>query len=368
MLTATWEQVNTRRLQRGALLDPAPSIAEAVRGTCGLQAQLLSAAELGAGLRVAGVRREDVRAELWERRTLVRLTAQRGTIHVLPADELPVWVAALRGPHPYWHTREWRERYDVTPERADALVSAIADALDGVQLTREELAVEASARAGSWARTRLTSGWGELLAPAAYSGLLCHGPPRGGTVTFVRADQWIGGWREVDPHEALVEIVRRYLHTYGPTRPRDVSRWLGVELPRVEAALEELDLEEVRIERRRAQQLAGDEFPDPGASVRLLPKYDCYVLGCYPRESIVPIPVRDALRAHPRGRFESASGHWVLVVDGLVAGMWERQGKEIRIDAFTRLSRGQQRQAEEDAARIGAFLGLDASISFAPLT
>ena len=44
------------------------------------------------------------------------------------------------------------------------------------------------------------------------------GVARGQNVTFVRADQWLGGWEERDPGEAILDVVRRFVRAYGPTR------------------------------------------------------------------------------------------------------------------------------------------------------
>src|SRR5437867_561300 len=83
---------------------------------------------------------------------------------------------------------------------AEALLEAIGEALDGRCLTREELAQQVAHRIGSWVREPLSSTWGVLLGPAAYTGRLCFGPSRGSKVTFVRADQWAGtvAWKELD--------------------------------------------------------------------------------------------------------------------------------------------------------------------------
>ena len=60
----------------------------------GVQAQVMSAAELSVGARVDGLKQEDVERALWEDRTLVKTWAMRGTIHVLAAEDLPLVVAA----------------------------------------------------------------------------------------------------------------------------------------------------------------------------------------------------------------------------------------------------------------------------------
>src|SRR6185437_978104 len=94
----TWQEVWGRRLVRHALLAPASKerLVEVVRAVCGIHAQMLPAAELSLGMRVFGVTRQDVRAELWQRRSLVKAHGPRGTIHLFPADDAPLWSAALR--------------------------------------------------------------------------------------------------------------------------------------------------------------------------------------------------------------------------------------------------------------------------------
>jgi len=62
---------------------------------CGAHAQVLSAAGLSIGRRLAGATRTDVQRALWSERTLVKTFAPRGTVHLLPTAELPMWTGAL---------------------------------------------------------------------------------------------------------------------------------------------------------------------------------------------------------------------------------------------------------------------------------
>ena len=54
----------------------------------GVHAQVLSAAEISAAMRVDGATRDDVRRALWDDRTLVKTFGPRGTVHLLPAADL----------------------------------------------------------------------------------------------------------------------------------------------------------------------------------------------------------------------------------------------------------------------------------------
>ena len=95
--TLTWSGVTARRMARHALADPATDLGPAgIAGVlCGAHAQVLSAAEFSIGRRIAGATRTDVQRALWEERTLVKTFGPRGTIHLLPATDLPMRAGAL---------------------------------------------------------------------------------------------------------------------------------------------------------------------------------------------------------------------------------------------------------------------------------
>ena len=378
MRSFTWGSACRRRLTRQRLLAPAPAaqLVETVRAVGGIQAQVLSAAELAIGARVADITRQDVRAALWEQHTLIKTYGPRGTLHLLPADELPLWIAALRATETL-SGPPWYQRAGLAPSQADDLLDAIGAALDGRCLTRKELADAVTSQVGEWARERMLSAWGELLAPAALAGKLCFGPGSGSQVSFVRADQWIGHWEQHDPQAALVELCRRYIATYGPATHQDIAHWFRLKPEQARGLMESLaaELEEVEFIGRRAWVLAADAPDDPheagASSLWLLPQYDCYLLGCGPRERIVPEVARPRVNTYGRGRFESATGLPVLLIDGAVAGIWERrkQGKavELRVESFVDLTARRHEQLEAEAARIGAFLGVSMALSLGVL-
>ena len=111
--------------------------------------------------------------------------------------------------------------------------------------------------------------------------------------------------------------------------------------------------------RRNTQQ---HEQPEKRAAVHLLPHFDCYVVGGFPRNQLIPETAPEQLRKGTAAPFS------VLLVDGVVAGLWERRARgkrlEVRVHAFAGLSRAQQREVERQAARIGEILELRAEVSF----
>jgi len=377
MRSFTWEMVCRRRLAHHHLLAPVPAarLVDAVSSVGGVQAQILSAAELGIGVRVAGITRQDVQATLWKQHALVKTYGPRGTLHLLPADELSLWMAALRACEMRSESH-WYAAAGLEPAQADALLEAIGEALDRRCLTRQELADEVAQRVGAWARERLLSAWGEWLAPAAYIGRLCFGPSRGNQVTFVRADQLVDGWQERDAEQALVEVCRRYFATYGPASHQDFARWFRLKPDAARQVMASLtdELEAVDLAGRRAWMLATDTDEvreSTHGSLRLLPQYDCYVLGCGPREWVVPQAAQARVSTYGRGRFEGATALAVLLIDGVVSGMWERRRQarrsELRVEAFGQLTARQLDQLEAEAARTGAFLEEELKLSLGTL-
>src|SRR5688500_11964835 len=93
----SWQQVSARRLARAGLAAPVPdgTPAQVVAAICGPDAQRMSAGERSVALRLEKATRVDVRRALWEERSLVKTHGPRGTVHLLPARDLPGWVGAL---------------------------------------------------------------------------------------------------------------------------------------------------------------------------------------------------------------------------------------------------------------------------------
>ena len=359
-----WEQVLAWRMGRHCLTERAGrgQLLKVVKQIGGLHAQLMSSAELSAWVRLADLAPEDVRNALWTDKTLVKTWAMRGTLHLLPADDLPLYAAALS------HTRlghwspGWYKYHGVTQAEIEAVIEAVPRALDGRCLTREQLADEVGRLAGApHVRDLLLSGWGSLLKPAAMRGTLCFGPSQGQAVTFVRPDQWLSGWREEAPDQALQTVLRRYLTAYGPATRDDFARWWGVASRVVRPAFDALagELVEVDVEGRRGWARATDvaemaALSAPGI-VRLLPGFDPYVVGA-PRNAPHVLPEEFKGRVYrPQGWISP-----VLLVDGHMAGVWrhERRGSRIsaQVESFARLPVPVKEQIEREMEQLGAFL------------
>jgi hypothetical protein len=372
-----WDEVVARRLARSSLSERASSdrLIEVAAALCGVHAQVQASAELQLAARVEGIVQADVRAALWEERALVKAWTLRGTLHLHPAEELPLWLAARRAVLgseneglPAWRDPTGVRHPALGADEVEAVRAAVWETLDGRSLLRDELAAEVVERVGAAPRERLRSGF------AFFLGELCQGPPRGSRITLARPDQWIEGWREVaDEDEALREVCRRFLHAYGPARPADFCAWFSSAAFKVADARSVFDelgagLEEISVEGRRCFVLAGDRsFPESMSHVRLLPEYDVYVMGFRERDQLVPPRVRELVAHHGRGRYEGPAGVRFVLVDGIAAGLWERRRRGRRIELAVRLARrvgkAARAELEHEAGRLGAFLGVEPVLS-----
>ena len=364
----TWTEVCHRRLAAQHLRRPLPagSLHPMVGDICGLHAQVMSAAELAAAVRLDGLVRGAVAAALWETRTLVRTWAMRGTLHLLLADELPLYVAALSNRR-FDLDKPWLKYHGLEAAEVPALVDAVAEALDGRQLTREQLGREVVRLLGDTKfEELLASGWGALLKPVAFQGLLCFGPGEGNRVTFVRPDQWIGPFDRPDPLESLREMARRYLRAYGPASAEDFARWWGVKPKAVRPVFTPGDgFAEVELDGKLAWTADGTvTVADDGPVVRLLPLFDPYVVAVR-RNGDRPL-------AGPEKDLVYRKAGWispVLLVDGELAGVWEhtidREGLRVDIRPFAPLDDPQVvERALREAERLAIHLGSPLSVTF----
>ena len=92
----------------------------------------MSSAELTVWARVRNLDRQAVRRALWEDRTLVKTWAMRGTLHLLPSSELPLWHAALGTSTRYLRDAAWQKHFGITLEELGRLTEAIGAALTAV--------------------------------------------------------------------------------------------------------------------------------------------------------------------------------------------------------------------------------------------
>jgi len=351
-----WDRAAAWRARRHHLAARVPQdrALEVASAVCGLHAQVMSSAALSLWARIEDLDPAYLPRALWEERTLVKQWAMRGTLHLLPADELGLWHGAL-GTYDHWRKGAWQKAFGITLDELDALIDRVGEALEGRRLSRAQLAQELG-------EERLGESWGAYLKPVAFRGRLCFGPDEGRNATFTSPRTWLGRAVEaLDGEAALDEVARRFLRAYAPATADDFRRWWAISEARARRRLQRLDVAEVAVGGEPALVLAEDRddllAAEPDATVRLLPAFDPWVIGAT-RHS-------DRLMPGPwfRDRVHRAQG-WVspvLTVGGRIAGVWRHErrgdGLAVTVSPFGRPPRAVRIAAQGEAERLAAFLG-----------
>jgi hypothetical protein len=368
----TWASAAAWRAARHYLTDraPRPGPVQIASRICGLHAQVLSCAELALWARNEGFKQGRLAHALWEKRTLLKTWAMRGTLHLLPAKEFAHWRAVLSLSRRYASPVRWMKYVGITLEQLDSLTEAAGAALRGTILTREELMESMSSRTGL-SIAAAASSWGVIFKPAAFTGHLCFAPSVGQRVRFTHPETWIELPAEQPTSEAGAWLARRYLAAYGPATNQDFARWWGggATQPRQWMAALGEEVTQVDLEGTPAWMLAADiraaaEAP-PTRSVRLLPGFDPYVVAAsYHARALLPGDFRTRVY-RPQGWISP-----VLLVNGFMQGVWRHELKgvslEVVIEPFVKLPAWVRRAATEEAERLAGFFGGRISLRFAP--
>lgn len=360
-----------RRLRsRAQLLHPrgGGGVADTVRALAAVHAQLPQSAALTLRARTRGLDADQVESARVVDRCVVRAWTMRGTLHLVPAEDL-CWLLPLYDPvQRARSTRRYRE-LRLTDDDLVAGVHVIRDVLTTHgPMVRSALA-EHLARGGiDPSGQRLI----HLINRAALEGVLCHGPLFQGDPSYVRCDDWLGAdWagRTLSRDAAVAELALRYVRAFGPVGVRDFAAWSGLPAADVRAGWGRIADRLVRVAPGRAAAWvvrggtgpdrgagpADDNCPADGPVVRLLPSFDSLLVGYRDRRLAVPL-------AHTRTVW--TGGGWIrptLVVDGRAVATWSSQRRrgltEIVVHPFDTLDEPVRAGLADEAGDVGRFLG-----------
>jgi len=227
-------------------------------------------------------------------------------------------------------------------------------------------------RVGAWAGDRIMPAfqelwprWRQAVGMAGHRGVLCFGPNRGRRVTYTSPRRWLPGFQPAPQTEAIATMIKRYLYAYGPATPNQFAQWIGAPPVWANEQFEMLQRELIKVDfdGTPAWVARGDtEMPrttDARGSITLLPYFDAYVVGGQPRDRLFPGKV-SARALAPSGQ---AGNYPVMLIDGVVAGVWHqrRSGRriEVTVEPLTPLSGARRQALETQVNRIGEILEAD---------
>jgi hypothetical protein len=286
---------------------------EAVGRLAGMQAQEPGPPYIGLWSRLAGFEAGELASAI-EEREVVRATAMRGTVHLLPARDYvrlqTAIAAALEG--------------DMARYLASRLEGVDVAGLveDGRALFAREEAMSAAALRDALAK-RHPEADVRAIAAVVRTSLPLVRVPDGGRwgftpkAPFTDAERWIG--RPLRKRPDRTGLVRSYLAAFGPATVRDAEAWLGG--GGLGEVFEKLGPELGRFKDEHGRELfdltdAPRPTGDEPAPVRLLPEFDNLVLAHADRTRVISDAHRKALTT------KNLRVRATVLVDGRVAAFW----------------------------------------------
>jgi hypothetical protein len=357
-------QLNRATLARQGLLEPIATrgVAAVIKRLGSLQAQHPDWPPFALHSRLASGREADLVAAR-RRRSVVRASLMRITVHVVAADDY--WpMSTLTTP---FRLDQFRLMYKLDPASSPlarrlaaarpAVVAALREQPMGIaeieRLLRAEVGkVEIPPNRALW---RWFSGAVPLVqVPFDGEGY--------GRSRYVAAADWLGPPDDtaLDPDRAAARVAERYLAAFGPASVEDLAAYVGrgKGLGRLREGVAALGDRLVTFRDevgRELVDLADSPRPpaDTPAPPRLLARWDSLLLshGTRHRTRVLPEAHRSTVITR------NADVLPTFLVDGVVAGTWlpRREGNgvsRIELRPFGRLSTADREALEAEAARL----------------
>jgi hypothetical protein len=322
--------------------DQSADVLETTRHLLAVQGQDPRGARLSLRARTTGTHASDIDRALTEERSLVITWVNRGTLHLIAAEDEPL-LHMLTTPQLRRGNERRLEQEGVSAAAAERGVAAIVRALsDDGPMTRAQIRTLLERLDVRTAGQALV----HILFKATLEGLIIRGPIVDGHHAFVLVSDWLGERPRLDRDVALAELARRYFVGHGPADERDLSRWAGLPLGDVRVALSAIagDLEQRSDGLLDVPSREAAELPPP----RLLGPYDPVLLGWRSREFVLGgaqgiVTVNGLFRPF-------------ALVDGRAAGTWRMPNGRVELSLWDPPSEEVHAALAREAADVEAFL------------
>lgn len=165
---------------------------------------------------------------------------------------------------------------------------------------------------------------------------------------------WTVAPPDMDAQDARLELLRRFLHVFGPSTPDAFAKWAGITARAGVAGFDALgrSLTPVRTPLGESWILSRDEDSmradeDPVVPARLLPSGDAYFLLWGAERELL---VEDA--AHRGALWTSRVWPGAVLVDGEIVGTWRRARHVVSVQSWRRLSSTVKEAVELEAGSL----------------
>ncbi len=308
-----------------------------------VQAQDERAARLAIRARTTGLTAADVDRALTEDRSLVVDWLNRGTLHLVRAEDYH-WLHMLTTPPLRTATTRRLEQEGLTEAAAEKGVAVIQRALaDDGPLSRPELRERLKA---AGVRTE-GQAFVHILGLASVRGLVLRGPVIAGRHACALVEDWLGSAKLPDRSVALAELARRYLAGHGPASERDLARWAGIPLRDARAGLAAI-AGELQERDDGLIDLARRSSPAEPPRPRLLGAFEPVLLGWRSRAEILGENEPRVVRG---GTFRPFA-----LVRGRAVATWRISKGEIELAPFADLAPDDAEALQADSAAVLDYL------------
>ncbi len=366
-------------LERQHLLERAPPdhAVAVVDDIMGLNAQGALNFQLSLWNRVSELSHDFLPQALFEERSLVRSWLMRDTVHIIPASRLELYRAALKRPlMNEWNRWTIKTGKKESPEEWEPLYPLVLERLEKRPLTMNELLEEMD-----WSGQDDKRTLSRLVREMSHQGLLCHAASSGPWYhntehAFTRVDRWLPSSGEVPPEEreALTELVRRYLRSYGPATVSDFSYWSGLRVRDAQPVFEAIadSTEEISITGQRRKCLVLNEdinllcsSHDLPPHVRLLPQFDALIMGHKDKTRFMRSDAKKSIFL-PRAGVAAT-----ILLDGRVEGVWKMRKKKnlwaLELSPFRDLSKEEDEALGKEIEELRRFTGFKIVVDMKPV-
>jgi hypothetical protein len=357
---ARYLRLSAQRLVQDEVTDSSGGTEVVIR-MVGIQAQEEGAAYLSIHSRSVTTTTADLISHaLLNERSLIRSWFMRGTLHLVARDDLD-WLLGLLAP---MFIKKNQRRYEELglEEASLSLGVRIIDQLltSKGPMTRYDLAPHLARQGVNTEGQALIY----LINRAAWEGILCLVPNIGGKQAYVSLRDWIGRDLVEGPQGGVAALAERYLAAYGPAGVSDFAAWSGLSMKLAKKAWKELDNRLVELEYPGgggvilSEKAVGlEKTSNKPLGVRLLPKFDTFLLGYDDRSLFVSVE-------HLK-RINAGGGilRPILLVNGRVRGTWRliqnERGLKIDLEPFSELSSSELYWLGVEIESLAGFLETD---------
>jgi len=339
----------------------AGTVTQVVRDIVALHTTSAETPYLSLFARMRRFRNEQLDKELYGNRSLIRLSAMRGTLFISTVESSPILFMATKSSE--LRLSKWIRRWGVRASEAEEVTTELIDILKGRAKTLPEIkrslprdmirSLELRVGNDVYRMTNVNMvlnaliSNGRVISEKAPSSLRVTQPNRYYLIEEAYPNLKL---ESINPEEARMRLITHYIKAFGPVLADDIAWWTGFNKTEVKNSLASSENELISVEIKGSErdyimlktdyaQCSGFEHWKNN-SVALLPYEDPYPKGYKVRDKLVEAE-------HEKKVYVGGGAQPTILLNGNIVGVWSRsvelgRGK-IELRFFSRPTKGEEK-------------------------